>query len=67
MRLCVIIKAGKIESASLVEDEHLYGVHNDHFHFYCPFTNEPDCREKENEYGQGYSRDNDESFNSGRG
>lgn len=65
MRLCVIIKAGKIISASLVDDEHTYGVHKDHFHFYCPFTDESDCQEKDkenNNYGQGYSRDYDVAF-----
>lgn len=65
MKLCVIIKAGKILSASLVDDEHVYGVHKDHYHFYCPFTDEADCQEKDKEnkaYGQVYGRDYDGTF-----
>jgi hypothetical protein len=54
MRLCAIIKQGKIAYATLVEDNHEFGEHGDHYHMLVPFLDELDqnCeRIKEKRYG----------------
>ncbi len=58
MRLCVIIKAGKIISGSLVDNNHQFGIHEDHYHMYCPFTDDVDCQVKESKDGPTSSRGN---------
>jgi hypothetical protein len=37
MRLCAIIKQGKIAYVTLVPDNHEFGIHGDHYHMRVPF------------------------------
>lgn len=43
MRLCAIIKQGKIAYATLVPDNHEFGQHEDHFHIKVPFVDDIDA------------------------
>ena len=42
MRLCVIVKQGRIMYATLVEDNHIFGSHGDHFHMRVQFRDDLD-------------------------
>ncbi len=45
MKLCAVIVMGSIVYATLVEDNHEFGIHDKHFHMEVDFRDEidPEC------------------------